>query len=228
MDRVYCEKCGTELVYGNHLIPTCVADETRALKLQVSAQTKEDFRLREKIDVLDQRLEDANRQVAALNETVRGLKEKDDVISREYLKTDRELQDANRQVGELTDILVKGLACLDLHGGSNKELNAKWVAQARALDARLDVTEKPKCAPGCCKRPAEVGLCCLCECHEGDGSVEKALKPMVDLIGDVKKREGPSPNTLPNCMGNRLDPIPVIGRCPGCDSTIHPGDCETR
>ncbi len=45
---------------------------------------------------------------------------------------------------------------------------------------------KPKCAPECCKRPAEIGLCCLCDCHKGDGTVEKALEPMAKLIEDTK------------------------------------------
>ena len=48
------------------------------------------------------------------------------------------------QIQSLTDILWKGLACLDLHGGKDSELNAKWVAQARALGDRLEGTEKRK------------------------------------------------------------------------------------
>jgi len=51
-------------------------------------------------------------------------------------------EDAELQVESLKDILWKGLACLDLHGGNDKELNAKWVTQAHALGERLEGTEK--------------------------------------------------------------------------------------
>ena len=56
--------------------------------------------------------------------------------------------------------------------GNWKKLDTEWVKIAENWrDKYHDILakrEKRKCAPECCKRPAEVGLCCICDCHDSE------------------------------------------------------------